>query len=95
MRAWPYAAYALALLGRSRLLDWIPRRSDCGTPCQTCRHRCHYQAIEPDGKVVYAECFQCMDCVVIHESAQRCAPRLLEIKRARSIPIHAVQGVEP
>lgn len=83
---------ALALLGRVRLLDWLPRRSECGTPCQTCRHRCDYQAIKPDGAVVYAECFQCMDCVVIHESEQRCAPRLLELKRARAIPIHADPG---
>ena len=117
VRAWPYAAYALALLaasavvhkffcrylcplgaslallGRFRLLDWIPRRSECGAPCQTCRHRCDYQAIQPDGAVVYAECFQCMDCVVIHESDQRCAPRLLELKRARTIPIIRDTGV--
>lgn len=117
VRAWPYAAYALALLaasavvhkffcrylcplgaslallGRCHLLDWIPRRSECGTPCQTCRHRCDYQAIKPDGAVVYAECFQCMDCVVIHESEQRCAPRLLELKRARTIPIIRDTGV--
>ena len=116
VRAWPYAAYALALLaisafvhkffcrylcplgaslallGRFRLLDWIPRRSECGTPCQTCRHRCDYQAIKPGGAVVYAECFQCMDCVVIHESEQKCAPRLLEQKRARTIVIHADKG---
>lgn len=86
---------SLALLGRFRLLDWIPRRSECGTPCQTCRHRCDYQAIKPDGAVVYAECFQCMDCVVIHESEQRCAPRLLELKRARTIPILRDTGVAP
>jgi len=86
---------SLALLGRFRLLDWIPRRGECGTPCQTCRHRCDYQAIKPDGAVVYAECFQCMDCVVIHESEQRCAPRLLERKRARTIPILRDPGVAP
>lgn len=86
---------SLALLGRCHLLDWIPRRSECGTPCQTCRHRCDYQAIKPDGAVVYAECFQCMDCVVIHESEQRCAPRLLELKRARTIPILRDTGVAP
>ena len=116
VRAWPYVAYALALLaastfihkffcrylcplgaslallGRFRLLNWIPRRTECGTPCQTCRHRCDYQAIEPDGAVDYAECFQCMDCVVIHESEHKCAPRLLERKRARTIAIHHDQG---
>jgi transcriptional regulator of nitric oxide reductase len=81
---------ALALLGRVRLLDWIPRRAECGAPCQTCRHRCGYNAIAPDGKIAYEECFQCMECVVIHASDAQCAPRILERKRERSIPIVAV-----
>jgi hypothetical protein len=78
---------ALALLGRVRLLDWIPRRAECGAPCQTCRHRCGYNAIAPSGAVDYEECFQCMECVVIHASDVLCAPRILERKRGRSIPI--------
>jgi polyferredoxin len=78
---------ALALLGRVRMFDWIARRAECGTPCQTCRHRCGYGAIAPNGKVQYDECFQCLDCVVIHESDTLCAPRILERKRARTIPI--------
>ncbi len=82
----PFGA-ALALLGRFRLLDWIPRRKECGAPCQTCRHRCEYEAIKPTGQISYDECFQCMDCVVIYESDQKCAPLLLELKRARTIPI--------
>ena len=82
----PFGA-ALALLGRVRLLDWIPRRAECGAPCQTCRHRCGYNAIAPNGAVDYEECFQCMECVVIHASDERCAPRILERKRGRSIPI--------
>ncbi|MFC5547783.1 4Fe-4S binding protein [Massilia aerilata] len=82
----PFGA-ALALLGRIRLLDWIPRRGECGTPCQTCRHRCAYNAIAPSGKVDYGECFQCLDCVAIHDSDALCAPRILERKRARTIPI--------
>ncbi|MFS2006484.1 4Fe-4S binding protein [Duganella sp. CT11-25] len=90
----PFGA-SLALLGRFRLLDWIPRRAECGTPCQTCRHRCDYQAIQPGGEVVYAECFQCMDCVVIHESDRKCAPRLMALKRARTIVIHSESGVLP
>jgi NosR/NirI family nitrous oxide reductase transcriptional regulator len=82
----PFGA-ALALLGRFRLLDWIPRRAECGAPCQTCRHRCEYQAITPAGAVRYDECFQCMDCVVIYNSDEKCAPLILEVKRARTIPI--------
>lgn len=80
----------LALLGRFRLLAWIARRKECGTPCQTCRHRCDYQAIKPSGEISYAECFQCMDCVVIHASDEKCAPLMLEKKRGRTIPIAPV-----
>ena len=76
----------LGLLGRMRLLRWIPRRQECGTPCQTCRHRCEYQAIQPTGAIVYEECFQCLDCVAIHDSPQRCAP-LIAKGRARVIAI--------
>jgi len=76
---------ALALAGRVRMLDWIRRRAECGTPCQTCRHRCAYGAIRPDGKIDYGECFQCMDCVAIIESDSLCAPRILEKKRGRTV----------
>lgn len=87
----PFGA-ALALLGRFRLLSWIARRSECGKPCQTCRHSCDYQAIKPSGEIDYAECFQCMDCVVIYESDEKCAPRILELKRRRTIPIVPMAG---
>ncbi|MCK6396733.1 4Fe-4S binding protein, partial [Zoogloea sp.] len=30
----------LAVLGRLRRWAWLPRRVECGQPCQTCRHRC-------------------------------------------------------
>ena len=84
----PFGA-ALAVLGRFRLFEWLPRRKECGTPCQTCRYRCDYQAIKPNGKIAYEECFQCMDCVVIYESDEKCAPRISEKKRARIIPIQS------
>ena len=115
VRAWPFVAYAvamvlasalvykffcrylcpfgagLAILGKLQLLKWLPRRAECGTPCQTCRHRCDYQAIRPDGKIDYAECFQCMDCVVIYHSDTQCAPRILQAKRGITIPIRPAQ----
>jgi polyferredoxin len=82
----PFGA-ALALLGKLRLWTPIPRRAECGAPCQTCRHRCAYGAIDTRGKVDYDECFGCLDCVAIHESDTLCAPRILEKKRARTIAI--------
>jgi transcriptional regulator of nitric oxide reductase len=80
---------AMALFGRLRLFAWIPRRQECGTPCQSCRHHCHYEAIAPAGEVDYTECFQCLDCVEIHDDPQRCLPLIVERKQsaARTIPI--------
>ena len=89
----PFGA-GLAVLGRLRLFKWLPRRSECGTPCQTCRHRCDYQAIRPDGAIVYHECFQCMDCVVIYHSDTQCAPRILQAKRGKTIPLRVVNTKE-
>jgi NosR/NirI family transcriptional regulator, nitrous oxide reductase regulator len=82
----------LALLGRVRVLKWIPRRSECGTPCQTCRHRCEYQAIRTSGAIVYEECFQCLDCVAIHDSDQRCAPAIAS-RRKRVFTIRPIPAV--
>ena len=82
----PFGA-GLAVLGRFRILDWIPRRKECGKPCQICRHKCAYQAITRNGRIQYDECFQCMDCVVIYASDEKCAPLMLEKKRARAVPI--------
>jgi NosR/NirI family transcriptional regulator, nitrous oxide reductase regulator len=112
-RAWPFAAYAvalvaagavvdklfcrylcplgacLALAGRLRRFDWLPRRAECGKPCQTCRNRCDYQAIEADGRVDYAECFQCMECVAIHRSDELCSSQALARKGRQRLPIVA------
>lgn len=79
----------LALLGRLRAWNWIARKAECGTPCQTCRHRCHYQAIAPAGKIDYAECFQCLDCVEIHDDDRHCLP-LVRQRKGRTIPIRAL-----
>jgi len=80
---------ALALLGRLRRWHWIARRAECGTPCQTCRHRCAYQAITPAGQVQYDECFQCLDCVALHQNPQQCLPLLQQARRV--IPIEVVR----
>jgi transcriptional regulator of nitric oxide reductase len=68
-----------------RRWNWIPRRKQCGSPCQMCRVKCRYGAIERGGAIVYAECFQCMDCVVIHDDPRQCVPLVLAAKKARTI----------
>ena len=79
---------ALASVNVLQRWGWIARRQECGSPCQTCRHRCEYQAIDPKGQVDYAECFQCLDCVSIYQDDQQCLP-LIQERKKRIIPILA------
>ena len=82
---------ALAAVNVLQRWQWIPRRTSCGTPCQTCRHSCEFQAIEPQGEVDYSECFQCLDCVTIYQDEQRCLPLILT-RKGRVIPISPVKA---
>lgn len=84
----------LALLGRTRTLDWIPRRKECGSPCQLCAVRCRYGAIEPKGQVRYDECFQCMDCVVIHNDEKACVPLILA-RKGKTMAVPAAHTAKP
>ncbi|WP_249115645.1 4Fe-4S binding protein [Azoarcus sp. L1K30] len=76
---------AITLGGKLRLPDWLARRSECGQPCQTCRHRCSYDAIKRDGRIDYDNCFQCLDCVGIYHDDQRCAPLILYRRKGRTV----------
>jgi hypothetical protein len=81
----------MAVLGRLRLQNWIPRRTECGQPCQRCASDCRYQSIKKSGEVDYVECFQCMDCVVIEQDPALCVPQILDNKRRDVvIPIRSV-----
>jgi len=71
----------MAIGGMLRGRDWIERRAECGSPCQLCKVRCKYNAIAPRGKVQYSECFQCLDCVTIHDDPNTCVPLVLAAKR--------------
>lgn len=82
----------MALGGLLRTRSWIPRRAECGSPCQLCRVRCPYGAIRKTGEIAYSECFQCLDCVSIHDDARQCVPLVLA-KRKRA-PIQTLAKVE-
>ncbi|WP_374544422.1 4Fe-4S binding protein [Rhodoblastus sp.] len=73
----------LSALSFVRQWKWIPRRPECGSPCQQCRVKCRYGAIEKSGEIIYPECFQCLDCVAILDNPKHCVPVVLEQKRAR------------
>jgi polyferredoxin len=74
---------AFAAMSFVRRWNWIPRRKECGSPCQMCRVKCRYGAIEKTGEIIYSECFQCLDCVVILDNPKLCVPVVVEQKRAR------------
>ncbi|WP_420554746.1 4Fe-4S binding protein [Neptuniibacter marinus] len=75
----------LAIFGKLRIFNWLPRRNECGQPCQLCKHRCEYQSIEQTGKIDYDECFQCLDCVEIYESDDLCVPLIVEKRKGRKL----------
>jgi NosR/NirI family transcriptional regulator, nitrous oxide reductase regulator len=103
-RAWPYIAYAGALLGiglfseraycrflcplggvlaildRLHLINLLKRRPECGNPCRLCERSCPVRAIEKSGRIIMAECFQCLDCQVEYYDDKRCPP-LAQAKR--------------
>ncbi len=86
---------ALAVLGSMRRLDWLTRRSECGSPCQLCRRVCEYNAIEKEGRINYRECFQCLDCVSIYNDPERCVAEVVLRKRGRRLSgAPASAGVE-
>ncbi len=76
----PLGAF-MALGGLLRLRRWIPRRDECGSPCQLCKVRCNYDAIEKQGSIAYSECFQCLDCVSIHDDKTQCVPLIIHDRR--------------
>jgi transcriptional regulator of nitric oxide reductase len=64
----------LAVLDRLHLIDLLKRRPECGNPCHLCERSCPVRAIEPTGRIVMAECFQCLDCQVEYYDDKRCPP---------------------
>ena len=64
----------LAVLDRLHLINLLKRRPECGSPCRLCERACPVRAIEPTGKIVTAECFQCLDCQVEYYDDKRCPP---------------------
>ena len=76
---------ALAVLDRLHLLDLLKRRPECGNPCILCEKSCPVRAIERSGKIIMAECFQCLDCQVEYYDDQRCPP----LSRQRKLRLRA------
>jgi NosR/NirI family nitrous oxide reductase transcriptional regulator len=88
----------LAFLDRLHLVDLLKRRPECGNPCHLCERSCPVRAIEPSGKIITAECFQCLDCQVEYYDDKRCPPLVQAAKRRNdsrigaSVPVAAMAG---
>src|SRR5215813_12629123 len=84
----------LATLDRLHLINLLKRRPECGNPCHLCERSCPVRAIEPTGKIIMAECFQCLDCQVEYYDDKRCPPLVQAAKwraEARSgVPVAAM-----
>jgi len=76
----------LAILDRLHLVNLLKRRPECGSPCHLCERSCPVRAIEPTGRIVMAECFQCLDCQVEYYDDQRCPPLVLAASPRRPQP---------
>lgn len=72
----------LAILGHFKLFEWLTRRKECGSPCQLCHHRCEIDAIKKTGEIDYDECIQCLECIVIINDPQQCAPAKVALKKS-------------
>jgi NosR/NirI family nitrous oxide reductase transcriptional regulator len=78
----------LAVLDRLHLVNLLKRRPECGNPCRLCERSCPVGAIEKSGKIITAECFQCMDCQVEYHDDRRCPPLVLAANlRGRERPV--------
>ncbi len=84
----------MALGGRLRRWNWLPRIPECGKPCQKCKNICQYQAIKPSGEITYTDCFQCLDCVGVFHDDHRCSPKLLYARKGKTIRIRSVASHE-
>ena len=77
-----------AFLSILRILNWLPRRYECGNPCNNCHKSCNYQAIDKkDGHIKYTDCFQCMDCVQIYSDKNLCKILIKNAKEKKDIKI--------
>jgi NosR/NirI family nitrous oxide reductase transcriptional regulator len=77
----------LAVLDRLHLIDRLKRRPECGNPCHLCERSCPVGAIAPTGKIVTAECFQCLDCQVEYYDDARCPPLAQAVRRQGAVAL--------
>ncbi len=90
---------ALAIPGRLRIFDWLPRYRECGNPCMRCFNECPVGAIHPEGQISPNECIGCLHCQVLYHHDHKCPVRIQRrVKREKreamaGTPAPAAAGV--
>ena len=82
----------LSFATRFRVFDWLRRRGECGTPCQSCSHQCQIAAIKPSGEIIDNECHYCLECQVTYWDEHRCPP-MVETRKKRERREKKARGV--
>ena len=82
----------LSFATRFRVFDWLRRRGECGTPCQSCGHQCQIAAIRPTGEIIDNECHYCLECQVTYWDEHRCPP-MVETRKKRERREKKARGV--
>ncbi len=72
---------ALGIPAKLSLVNWLRRRKECGSPCQTCAVECEIQAINDMGVIQINECHYCLDCQVTYWDDHKCPPLVERRKR--------------
>jgi NosR/NirI family nitrous oxide reductase transcriptional regulator len=75
---------ALAIPGKIRIMEWLKRHKECGSPCHRCAQECMVQAIHPDGHINQNECLYCLHCQQLYYDEHKC-PAMIQrrLKRER------------
>jgi NosR/NirI family nitrous oxide reductase transcriptional regulator len=74
----------LSFFTRFRIFDWLRRRKECGTPCQSCAAQCQIAAIKPTGEIIDNECHYCLECQVTYWDDHRCPPLVEKRKKGEA-----------
>ena len=97
VREWYYVAYAVGLL----VLSMVVFKGFCRYICPLGAvmaigglirtRKCAYGAIKKTGEIQYSECFQCLDCVTIHDDPKQCVPLIVAARNGRRLHKVAAQ----
>ena len=74
----------LALLGKVRMINFLKRRKECGSPCRACNKFCPTGAIKYSGRIDMNECLGCLDCQIMYSDYKKCPPLVIARKNFKA-----------